>query len=343
MTISPNTYFKEILYDKLPNKQSKKKTKISSDEFKVPDYIDFNNIVDINYNVQQLKTIARFYKQKISGNKNQLNMRLYNFLRYSFYASKLQKKWKDIIRFRYYKLRGPAVLCRKLCNNVTDFLSFDDIKDIPYSQFFSYKDSDGFIYGFDIVSFHNLLKEKEQKNPYNREIITNPVKKKFFKLLKYGSLLKEKLNVKINNDINKLSLKKRIELDGQRIFQSIDTFGHITNADWFLNLNDTMLIKLLRELADIWNYRASLSNQTKINICPPNGNPFYGINILSLVQQNTETLKINLLNIFDKLISSSQNRENQSLGAFYVLSALTLVSQEAATSMPWLYESVYHS
>ena len=35
--------------------------------------------------------------------------------------------------------------------------------------------------------------------------------------------------------------------------------------------------------------------------------------------------------------------ENQQMGAFYLLSALTLVSPPAATAMPWLYESVVHT
>jgi hypothetical protein len=34
--------------------------------------------------------------------------------------------------------------------------------------------------------------------------------------------------------------------------------------------------------------------------------------------------------------------ENINLGALYILSALTLVNDDAATSMPWLYESVRH-
>ena len=100
---------------------------------------------------------------------------------------------------------------------------------------------------------------------------------------------------------------------------------------------------LIRELVDIWDYRASLSQQTKILICPPNGNPFSGLNLSSLATQNIQTIKMNLLNIFDKMINSSPDQNNQSLGAFYILAALTLVNNQAAESMPWLYESVFHN
>ena len=42
----------------------------------------------------------------------------------------------------------------------------------------------------------------------------------------------------------------------------------------------------------------------------------------------------------NNLITKGTTDENKSLGAFYVLAALTLVNNEAAESMPWLYESV---
>ena len=57
---------------------------------------------------------------------------------------------------------------------------------------------------------------------------------------------------------------------------------------------------------------------------------FYGLNIASLSTQNIQTIKINILNIFDKMINSSQDQNNQSLGAFYILGALTLVSNEVS-------------
>ena len=37
----------------------------------------------------------------------------------------------------------------------------------------------------------------------------------------------------------------------------------------------------MRELADLWHYRANLSQEVKREICPPHGNPFTGININS--------------------------------------------------------------
>ena len=40
-----------------------------------------------------------------------------------------------------------------------------------------------------------------------------------------------------------------------------------------------------------------------------------------------------------KLVTKGITDEYRSLGAFYVLTALTLSSSEAANAMPWLYQS----
>jgi hypothetical protein len=48
------------------------------------------------------------------------------------------------------------------------------------------------------------------------------------------------------------------------------------------------------------------------------------------------------VHLIHTFVTSGINRDSQSLGAYYVLSALTLVSQPAQAAMPWLYESVVH-
>jgi hypothetical protein len=42
----------------------------------------------------------------------------------------------------------------------------------------------------------------------------------------------------------------------------------------------------------------------------------------------------------EKMVTTGINHDSKSLGAFYVLAALTLVSVDAANGIPWLYQSV---
>ena len=51
-----------------------------------------------------------------------------------------------------------------------------------------------------------------------------------------------------------------------QIFQKIDELNYNTNIDWFNKLSMYQLKILYRELEDIWNYRAQLTDDTKKNI-----------------------------------------------------------------------------
>ena len=89
--MSPCTYLQKKLYENIDKFKKKKRKKVSKEEFEIPEYEDYEKIVELNYNVSQLRSIARYYKQKISGNKSQLKRRLYNYLKYSLYAIKGQR------------------------------------------------------------------------------------------------------------------------------------------------------------------------------------------------------------------------------------------------------------
>ena len=43
------------------------------------------------------------------------------------------------------------------------------------------------------------------------------------------------------------------------------------------------------------------------------------------------------------MVNKGINENSCSLGSYYVLCALTLVSQDAANSLPWLYEAVSYN
>ena len=126
------------------------------------------------------------------------------------------------------------------------------------------------------------------------------------------------------------------------MFQNIDSLGNYSNSQWFLSLNRIQIIKFLRELIDIWAYRAPLTAETKISICPPLGNPFVRIPSFNTLQtmENFEDVRKYILDVIDKLVNTGIDKDSKCLGAYYVLGALTLVNNDAATSIPWLYQAV---
>ncbi len=327
--------------DKMPI--VKKSQKVSDDKISIPTINTYNELVYNNYNVTQLKGFAKHYKLKLSGNKPQLISRIYTFLYFSSFIIKIQKIFRSYLVRKYKTLHGPAIIERKICTNTDDFVTMEPIDEINFHQFISYKDTDGFIYGFDITSLHNLFLKSgdEIRNPYNRNLIPDTVFKNIRALIRYGRILKININLNFEDDTKKLSNEKVIELKAVTLFQQIDALGNYSNANWFLSLNRNQLIKFIRELMDIWQYRAQLPVQTKRNICPPIGDPFRTLSIQYVnTEQNLWNVKKVLLDVMEKFVNSGIDKDSKALGAYYVLGALTLVNSEAATSLPWLFQSV---
>jgi len=347
-TANTNTDYLNDVYDSISTnaklKSWTKLEKVDNQTMTIPKLNEFNMLLQYNYNVQQLKTIVSHYKLKISGNKSQLVTRIFSFLYLSNFVSKIQKRIRGNLLRKYNKLHGPGFKNKSTCTNETDFFTMDPLIELPNSQFYSFEDADGFIYGFDLLSFYNLIYkcDGQIKNPYNRLPISSENIEKFRSLLRLSHVLKIPICTEIKDIHEEISIKKSIELRALTLFQNIDALGNYSNAQWFLNLGKPQMIKMIRELIDIWSYRAPLSMETKRAICPPVGNPFtrlVNFNQLHTIENIDEVRKYTL-DILEKFVNFGIDRDNKCLGAYYVLGALTLVSEDAASSLPWLYQAV---
>ncbi len=340
--LSPKTFLKDYIYDDITEKCKKKsKRKIKMEEFEIPRFDEYELLIRKNYNVSQLKSISRKFGQKVSGNKKELIYNLYNYLKYSYYCIKIQKNYRKFMIKKFINLHGPGVFNKK-CLNDTDFLTFQKIKEIPFYQLYTYKDKDGFIYGFNICSIYNMLKNKEYtKNPYNRNDLPKNTFKNLKKIIRMSKRLNFSVNINIKDDTENMSVEKKFELEAISLFQEIDQMGFITDSKWLTGLSRSKCIYYIRELDDVWNYRAQISNQTKRDIIHPNGSLYVGINTFSELFNNSTDLQLKkfILKSVKRLISKGINQESKSLGCFYALGTFTIVCQEAANSLPWLYES----
>jgi len=324
----------------------KKLDKFDGELESIPNFHEYDVLLKFNYNIKQLKQIAKEYKLKIAGNKEQLISRIYSYLYLSNLVIKVQKIIRGSIQRKYIDMHGPAFRNRTLCTNNFDFLSMDELTNIPNEQFFSFKDEDGFLYGFDILSLHNLIYKCKGvvKNPFNQQPLTTKVIENFRSLLRLSRVLKINISTEISDVTKEVTDKKSVELRALTLFQNIDALGNYSNPQWFLTLNRNQLIKCLRELIDIWEYRANLSNEMKKAICYPTGNPFQRLPNYHILQslENLDDVRKIILDIMEKLVNTGIDKDNKCLGAYYVLGAITLVNNEAATTLPWLFEAAYH-
>ena len=340
----------EMTLKKQPlKKQRTKKQKITNDEFRILHMNEYEEINNVNYSVAQLKEICSFYKLKKSGNKNELIDKIYNHLKYSTYAIKIQKIVRGTFMRKYILLAGPALKLknRKLCVNDTDFATLEPLNEIPYNQFFSFADSDGTIYGCDIASLFEILCKKSKYdirakkaplNPYNRRNIEPYLLTNFSLYLRLAKINRIEHITTVEEEV--IDPSKQLEMKILDLFQYINELGNYADSSWFSNLSRHMTVLFIREVYDIWHYRAQLTQETMRSIVPPHGNPFTGMNLQLAQTQPDEFVRKQAVKIIEYLVKSGHTTDNRSLGAYYVLGALTLVNSEAATSLPWLFQSV---
>ena len=273
------TIIKKQKKTRRPRSNSKILDKVSDEDFIVPKMNEYNKLNEFNYNVKQLKAMCKHYKLKISGNKNELKKRISNYLINSVQAITIQKHIRGYIVREYMKTHGPALFKRNDCVNNTDFFTLDDLTDIPFNQFYSFRDKDDFTYGFDICSIYNLWKvnKDDTTNPYNRNPFPENTLKNLKRMYKFGKLLGIETNITIEPDQPNQTPEQRLQSQYLTLFQTIDELGFYTEYNWLWDLNIYRKVAFIRQLYDIWVYRANLTNQARLQICPGNGNPFIGI------------------------------------------------------------------
>ncbi len=340
MSVNSKNSLENILTKRfnIPEILKVKSKKIFKKDFVIPKHNEYENLIKYDYKVIQLKLICNKYGILKKGNKEELINKIYRYLYFSHNIIKVQKMCRRHIVKLYNNSHGPGYKNIKQCVNETDFLTLERLDSIPLTQFFSYEEDDGIIYGYNISSLYEyIFKKNNDLNPYTRKNITNKLKIELRRIIKLSGILKIEIQTKIKEEI--ISPKKTFELKVASIFNDIDELGNYTDYLWFYNLDKMQLIRYIRELYDIWTYRLQLDNDTKYKICS-RGNPFRNLNLYNILNYDIFFLKKITLNIINDFVNTGHDNDYRSLGAIYILTALTIVSHDAATAMPWLFQSV---
>ena len=235
---------------------------------------------------------------------------------------------QSLIRGRNIRRRGEELKC----NNSEDFYTYEELKDIPTKYFYSYTDVKNFRWGFDIRSFDKLL-AMDYPNPYTTEPIPQNIIEDVKKCI--GLL-------KCENDYEDLTdtiVRERKDMIKQKIvdlFSCIEQSGYTCQIEWFSSLSIRRLKELYRQLEDVWNYRSQLSDQMKINICPPNAYVFKTPMIEVMNYSSKEDLQELILNEAMKFTNAVSDSDRK-LGFMYFLIAFGMVSQQCYLAhIDWL-------
>ena len=306
----------------------KNRVKVTDEAFEILTPNNYINLKRYNYNVKQLKLMCKSHKLPVKGNKHDIQLRLYNYLKCYNYALVIQKSWKGYLVRKINKLRGLKNFKKDCCNS-QDFVTLEEINNLTYFQYFSFVHK-GIKYGFDVNSIYDyIVKRHNTKNPYDRSEFLPKIKSDLLELKRLTKIAKQ-------NTIFEIDEKKKIDIN--EIFNKIDQLGNYSDVNWYNSLNYMNLMKFYRELYDIWVWRANLTNETRYKISTID--PFNNEKPNFYINYSLEELKKILLEVMRKLLYNAINDEYQKLGAIYILTALTIVNPSAAEAMPWYFSSV---
>ena len=305
--------------------------------------------------IDDIKKTCELFSLSTYGKKTELLENIRNHIKnrkkepfYHHEVTIIKKTWRNYWKKRQW--RGPGFLQKNKCTNIEDFYTLDTIEDTTDTFFFSYRDVNNIIFFFDIRSFYKLIENRDNINPYNRQIIptyaideyikrkTYLEQEKLWKLLEDSSddilTQQQKLNLRIVGVVTELNLLNIIA-------------GGI-DIDWFIRLSTVKLKKYYAVLEDIWTYRAALTKQQKLAIIP-NGEKMkklFSLTVKHVITStshilNYEKMLYILMDIIETLITSSPEIQHRITAANYVIIALTEVSPLVASVVPWLAQTNY--
>jgi hypothetical protein len=242
---------------------------------------------------------------------------------------KLQSIVRKFLIKKLIKKNGLGSVLKNINNNETDCFTLEKIKNITSYKLFSYKDDKNFVWGFHLETFAKII-ENKLNNPYNMQKIPKYI------ILKFLNIHRKKDKKEYNYE----NLPQSIKLQQKcvKIFQKMNDLKQYSQCKWFLSLNIYRLRELYKQIEDIWNYRAQLTNADKFKYIE-NGKLFQ-IPVENIYKLNNKIKLGNiLLDEFDKLVSEGKTEADRTTGALWILSSLTIVNKSARDALPWLFQS----
>jgi len=317
-----------------------------------------------------LKGVCRERGLPVSGRKAELLARIQAHDARRDASVRIQALVRGHMHRRRSALGGPALHRRRLCTNDSDFRTLGAIAAIPTDRFFSFVDVHGFVYGCDIVSMYELIKHsgvsvrnyesKPVLNPYDRHPIPRPYVRNALKLISRRGSVKNEVAADHCATVQTMSNDRMTEQVAMEVFQEINALGNYAQYEWFWSLQPMLLVQFMRELSDVFEYRATITAEQKRAILPPHGVLFAARAFQDIVASINDSLDVmrhvdydqgmrlyrsqmrQVLAYMRALVYKGVDKSARCLGCSYVLGALTLVSPEAAAALPWLYDSFVH-
>lgn len=231
-------------------------------------------------------------------------------------------------------IRKWLVQRRKLCSNNEDVLTFTCKYEIPSKYFYIFYDNiTKKKYCYDIRSLMQIITSDYQSCPYTFRLFSDYEKNNINKYV--NRLINNGVDLSIEKKI--LTFEEETEMKMKDVFYQINMLDNYTDHNWFKDLSLFNLMELYLKMEDIWNYRSSMTMESKQKIVQ-NGIVF---NIPpNIIKHQKSKLKLQnvILDEFSRMINEGINRDEKKLGAILILTGLVEVSYDASIALPHLIQ-----
>jgi hypothetical protein len=343
--------------DKIHNKPKSTKKTLDDRNFIIPSIDELSNIKLYNYKLPELKKICRFYKISNYSKMNKSNLidsigRLCILERSTLFIQKNIKRF-NVQQFLNNKAPNKSWFPSKrktLCKNESDFYTLENVDEIPLSQYICYVDENNCYWGFNILSLYNYFKHQYSiskiKHKINNPYTNLPFNVKFIDKFNHHIQISNNYGFTIELDIEDTLPKSNSQQVQELLVTNIsiiEQHGYFLRNEWLSDISKPNLIKFMRELIEIWDYRSQINDHVKKQIYHPSGDPFEAIQHFNVLYPMCydDVFKICLTTI-NNFISRGVTYSDCETGILFVLSALSLVSDEFAAAYPWIYAQSHY-
>ncbi len=258
-------------------------------------------------------------------------------------VKRIQTWWKWVGRRKLRKELGPATFVPTLAHNDKDISTYDSVETIPKIYRFSYIDSKHHLWLFDLRCLMNLLQYgSELKNPFTQEILE---KETVGRLQRRAEQLRNMGKPCLYTDEDELTPEQQWNQKVLDVFLKLTSLGYSVNVQWFESLTIRGHEMFYTKLFELWNVRLQLTEEEKEKIVPgfhSGRHPLFRWHPSRIVGRILEIRWWRKQNIqlMRNFLTRTDDKETQSCGALYLLTALANVHPRCGECFPWLVEDI---
>jgi hypothetical protein len=253
-------------------------------------------------------------------------------------AKKIQTWWRRKYGLYLVHSRGLAFFNRSLCHNTTELASLGPLDEISRTYFFSLSEN-GRVWGFDV---RTLLTHYESssilENPYTKTVCSPSIVERF--RMHVDTLRRWKQSIHFE-EATGLSTIQSWNLRVLDLCLRLDMLGYRVATSWFTDLDIFSQRTLYYTLYSLWTEHLHLTDEQRERIVPgysdANTKLFKQSPHTILIKSEMDSIRRKNINVMERLISSAENQSDRTLGAMYVVMAISVVSPRCRNAYPWLF------